>query len=61
MLAKFRCLKCGFKWEDNPGPTQCPICGHLYVEWENYEKWREWAEEQGFYDYQYRNNKSNES
>lgn len=40
MKAIFRCLKCGHKWEDKPGPTQCPKCWHLYVKWENYEAMR---------------------
>ena len=44
MNAKFKCLKCKFEWEDNPGPTQCPKCKHIWVEWTNYEKWREWAD-----------------
>jgi rubrerythrin len=39
-IAKFRCLKCGHKWEDKTGPTQCPKCWHLYVKWENYEELR---------------------
>lgn len=41
MKAKFKCLKCSCKWKDIPGPTQCPMCGHLYVKWENYEEMRE--------------------
>ena len=49
MKAKFKCEKCKFKWESEPGPIQCPKCGHIWVEWYNYEKWREWAEEQGYY------------
>ena len=36
--AKFKCLKCGYKWRDVTGPTQCSICGHLYVKWINYEQ-----------------------
>ena len=39
MLAKFKCLKCSFSYEDKPGPTQCPQCSHLYVKWVNYEEW----------------------
>jgi len=46
MKAKHRCLKCFYYWESQPGPTQCPICGHLYVKWENYEEMRKaWNEE----------------
>lgn len=45
-LAKYRCLKCGFLWEGNPGPTQCPKCQHLYVKWKNIDKMRkEWGNE----------------
>ena len=36
--AEFLCLKCGFKYDDIPGPTQCKKCGHLYVKWLNYEE-----------------------
>lgn len=39
-VAKFRCLKCGHKWNDKTGPTQCPKCRYLYVKWENYEELR---------------------
>jgi hypothetical protein len=38
--AKFKCLNCGHTWSDHPGPTECPKCKHLYVEWTNYEEWR---------------------
>jgi rRNA maturation endonuclease Nob1 len=41
MKAKHRCLRCFHYWESQPGPTQCPICGHLYVKWLNYEEMRE--------------------
>ena len=38
-LAKNLCLKCKYEWEDRPGPhTKCPVCGHLYVKWLNYEE-----------------------
>lgn len=37
LLAKFRCLKCGYEWEDIQGPTQCPKCNHLWVKWVNYK------------------------
>lgn len=40
MLAKHRCLKCGFEWDSKVGPTQCPKCYHLYVKWVNYEEMR---------------------
>jgi hypothetical protein len=35
--AKYKCLKCGLEYESDPGPTQCPSCGHLYIDWLNYE------------------------
>lgn len=38
MLAKFKCMRCGYKYERKPGPTTCPKCESLYVEWLN---WRE--------------------
>lgn len=42
-LAHFQCLKCLYSWKDRPGPTQCPVCGHDYVKWLNYEQMRkEW-------------------
>lgn len=36
--AKYECLKCKHTWEDEPGPVECPLCGHLYVSWINYEE-----------------------
>ena len=41
MKARYRCLKCNYKYEGEPGPTQCPECKHLYIKWVNYEEWRE--------------------
>lgn len=46
MKAKYKCLRCRHKFEGEPGPVQrakdietaCPKCGHLYLEWLNYEK-----------------------
>ena len=38
VLAKYKCLKCFYEYEDKAGPTKCPRCEHLYVEWLNYEK-----------------------
>lgn len=47
MYANFKCLRCDFFWESEPGPTQCPVCGHLYVKWLNYEEMRRnWDEEE---------------
>ncbi len=33
-------MKCNFEWKGPTGPTQCPICGHLYVKWTNFEEMR---------------------
>jgi rubredoxin len=41
MKAEFRCLECGYEYEEEPGPTSCPMCEHLYVKWVNYEEWRD--------------------
>ena len=32
------CQRCGLRFErEKPGPTECPACEHLYVDWVNYE------------------------
>lgn len=28
---RYKCLRCTHEYEDWSGPTQCPVCGHLYV------------------------------
>jgi len=38
--AEYKCLKCGFEFCGNPGPTICKACGYNYVKWINYETWR---------------------
>ena len=38
MKAKFRCLMCGYEWEDRSGSTSCKMCGYLYVRWLNYDE-----------------------
>jgi hypothetical protein len=38
MLANYKCLKCEHEYSHPPRPTECPICGHLYVKWLNYEE-----------------------
>ena len=35
--AVYKCLKCEYEWEDEPGPVICPVCGHEYVVWVNYQ------------------------
>ena len=45
MEAHLRCQKCGHEWREKPGPTQCPECGHLYIDWLNFEEMRKvWDE-----------------
>ena len=36
--AKYRCRKCKHEYECLAGPTQCPLCQHMYVDWLNYEE-----------------------
>lgn len=40
-LAKYRCCRCGYTWKQQPAPVECPKCRSLYVEWTNYERWKE--------------------
>ena len=37
MKAKFKCLKCDYKWTERPAMVSCPKCNHKYVKWINYE------------------------
>lgn len=30
-------MKCGYYYEDETGATACKKCGHIYVEWLNWE------------------------
>ena len=52
-LAHYECLRddCGHKWKaavSPPAPVEehegsgvlCPRCGHKYVKWVNYDKWK---------------------
>lgn len=36
-IAHYRCRKCKIEWTQPPEPTACIGCGHLYVDWLNYE------------------------
>ncbi len=39
LIAEYKCLNCGHEWKETlKGPTECPLCGHLYIRWLNYEK-----------------------
>lgn len=42
LLAEYQCLNpmCNHKWEMPTKPADCPICGHHYVKWINYEEMR---------------------
>jgi DNA-directed RNA polymerase subunit RPC12/RpoP len=41
--AEYKCLQCGFEWVSFTGPNWCPACGHNYVKWVNYKKWKKHA------------------
>ena len=41
MKAKWKCLKCGYRWVSEPDTPVCPKCGHVYVKWLNYEEMRQ--------------------
>lgn len=34
-IAKYKCLKCNYKWKGKPGPVICPKCSHVYIKWLN--------------------------
>jgi uncharacterized Zn finger protein (UPF0148 family) len=36
-FAHFHCCECGNLFAQAPGPTPCPLCGHSYVEWLDFE------------------------
>ena len=35
MIAKYKCLKCKYRWEGKPTSVICPKCGHVYIKWLN--------------------------
>ena len=39
MLATYRCCACKHVWQQTPKAVECPVCGHIWVEWTNYEAW----------------------
>lgn len=38
ILAKFKCMACEYQFETRPGPLNCFKCGHIFVEWLNWEE-----------------------
>jgi hypothetical protein len=40
MKAHYKCKKCSFDWKATPSPTDCLSCGHIYVDWVNWEEWK---------------------
>lgn len=36
-MAKVMCLECGYPYEEEVGPTQCPMCESVYVTWLDYK------------------------
>jgi rubrerythrin len=36
--ALYGCLGCGHRWYQKPGMVTCPLCGHIYVKWMNYDE-----------------------
>lgn len=39
-MPHYACQRCDFSWHRRePGPVECPVCGHLYVRWTNYQEW----------------------
>lgn len=39
-IAKYKCNGCSHEFEHPPKPTQCPKCGHEYVDWVNFKDWQ---------------------
>jgi Zn finger protein HypA/HybF involved in hydrogenase expression len=38
--ATYKCLNCNHIYKEQAGPTECPLCGHIWIQWIDYEKWR---------------------
>jgi len=48
MVCKYVCRNCWYEFErEKPGPTECPKCKELYVDWINYEEVLQEIKEQG--------------
>lgn len=41
----YRCRACGLVYKEFPGPTQCPKCGGLYIDWINFKQDWEYVNE----------------
>lgn len=36
----YNCPRCHAEWEESrPRATKCPVCGNIYVVWDNYWEW----------------------
>lgn len=42
MKAQLKCRKCEYEFELIAQPTNCIACSHYYVDWINFEEWKEW-------------------
>jgi len=38
LIAKYKCLSCGYVWWESPNPTKCSNCQGLSIRWVNYEE-----------------------
>lgn len=38
-IAKYKCRKCQYIWEEPPGFIDCPKCKHIYCDWINHKEW----------------------
>lgn len=38
MIAKYKCMKCKYRWEGKAGPIICPRCSHVYIRWINVQE-----------------------
>lgn len=40
IACKYKCLQCHYEWTlPNPKASNCLSCGHVYVQWLNYDAW----------------------
>ncbi len=44
MKVHYKCVECKQEWfQVVPGIDECLFCGHVYVEWVNYQEWKQAA------------------